>query len=83
MYTCMVLPQTTKLLWCPERESITPTRDLLATTGDYLRIWNVAPGNPPKLEALLNNVGIRDSTCVTLSAALAIMMLLTHFENPD
>ncbi len=41
-------------MWCPESEPATPDRDLLATTGDYLRIWNVSPQGP-KLEALLNN----------------------------
>lgn len=49
-----LLRQATKLMWCPEREPVSPTRDLLATTGDYLRIWNVSPQGP-KLEALLNN----------------------------
>lgn len=41
-------------MWCPDKAPATPSRDLLATTGDYLRIWNVSPQGP-KLEALLNN----------------------------
>lgn len=41
-------------MWCPDKVPATPSRDLLATTGDYLRIWNVSPQGP-KLEALLNN----------------------------
>jgi WD repeat-containing protein 68 len=45
----------TKIMWCPDREPVSPQRDLLATTGDYLRIWNCS-GSEPKLEALLNNV---------------------------
>jgi WD repeat-containing protein 68 len=45
----------TKIMWCPDREPVSPQRDLLATTGDYLRIWNVNSGEA-KLEALLNNV---------------------------
>ncbi|KAM3575267.1 hypothetical protein VYU27_002853 [Nannochloropsis oceanica] len=44
----------TKVMWCPDREPVSPQRDLLATTGDYLRIWNCS-GSEPKLEALLNN----------------------------
>jgi len=46
--------QATKVMWCPEREPST-SKDLLATTGDYLRIWNLG-GPTPKQEALLNNV---------------------------
>lgn len=48
--------QATKLMWCPDKDPVSPTRDLLATTGDYLRIWNITPQGP-KLESLLNNVG--------------------------
>eukprot|EP00586_Coscinodiscus_wailesii_P006935 CAMPEP_0172492164 /NCGR_PEP_ID=MMETSP1066-20121228/23205_1 /TAXON_ID=671091 /ORGANISM="Coscinodiscus wailesii, Strain CCMP2513" /LENGTH=387 /DNA_ID=CAMNT_0013261623 /DNA_START=33 /DNA_END=1196 /DNA_ORIENTATION=- len=49
----------TKILWSPDRSS--SSRDLLATTGDYLRIWNVADDGSGrgtllhKKEALLNN----------------------------
>lgn len=49
----------TKILWSPDRSG--SARDLLATTGDYLRIWNVADDGSgmgtllPKKEALLNN----------------------------
>ena len=45
---------TTKIMWMPD-----PTgsrRDLLATTGDYLRLWNVMDNKSVRLEALLNNV---------------------------
>lgn len=50
----------TKILWSPEKN--TSARDLVATTGDYLRIWNLSDdgsGNGtliPKKEVLLNNV---------------------------
>ena len=39
-------------------------KDLLATTGDYLRVWNVTDDGSgrgtliPKKEALLNNVSL-------------------------
>lgn len=39
-------------------------KDLLATTGDYLRVWNVTDDGSgrgtliPKKEALLNNVSV-------------------------
>ena len=52
----------TKILWSPDRGA---GKDLLATTGDYLRVWNVVDtkdGAPPadgpggvKMVALLNN----------------------------
>ena len=50
----------TKILWSPDRSG--NSKDLLATTGDYLRIWNVTDDGSglgtllPKKEALLNNV---------------------------
>ena len=52
----------TKILWSPDRGA---GRDLLATTGDYLRVWNVVdtkdansadgPSGGVKMVALLNN----------------------------
>ena len=51
----------TKLGWVPDREGSRP--DLLATSGDYLRLWRVAddPGGQQgvHLEKLLNNVSGR------------------------
>jgi DDB1- and CUL4-associated factor 7 len=44
---------TTKILWAPEAAA--REKDLLATTGDYLRLWRVTPDDT-KLECLLNNV---------------------------
>jgi len=49
----------TKILWSPDRSN--GSRDLLATTGDYLRIWNVSDDGSGrgtlkhKREVLLNN----------------------------
>uniref|UniRef100_A0A7S1UZE1 Uncharacterized protein n=1 Tax=Grammatophora oceanica TaxID=210454 RepID=A0A7S1UZE1_9STRA len=52
----------TKVLWSPPNNSQSQgSKDLLATTGDYLRIWNVADDESgrgtlqPRKEALLNN----------------------------
>ena len=47
----------TKIMWSPD---VRNQKDLLATTGDYLRVWNVnddgSGGNfNPKKECLLNN----------------------------
>ena len=44
----------TKILWSPDRTS---RRDLLATTGDYLRVWSVpeVANEPVEMVALLNN----------------------------
>ena len=44
---------TTKIMWMPDQTG--NRRDLLATTGDYLRLWNVSEKSV-RLEALLNNV---------------------------
>lgn len=56
----------TKILWSPDRSMNSP--DLLATTGDYLRIWKVTDDGSgrgtlhPHKEALLNNVRTYKST---------------------
>ncbi len=43
---------TTKIMWIPDSKGIYP--DLLATSGDYLRVWRA--GEPDtRLECLLNN----------------------------
>jgi len=47
---------TTKIMWMPDR--IGSREDLLATTGDYLRLWKMPPdgsGDQIRMEALLNN----------------------------
>ena len=49
----------TKILWSPD---VSATKDLLATTGDYLRVWSVTDDGSgtgtvtPTKVALLNNV---------------------------
>lgn len=44
----------TKLMWAPEKLAL--QRDLLATTGDYLRLWRVGNDSKVKEECVLNNV---------------------------
>ena len=50
---------TTKILWAPE--ALAREKDLLATTGDYLRLWQIMPGDSEAKEitpvGLFNNVG--------------------------
>ncbi|KPP76720.1 DDB1- and CUL4-associated factor 7-like [Scleropages formosus] len=43
---------TTKIMWIPDTKGVYP--DLLATSGDYLRIWRVSD-TETRLECLLNN----------------------------
>mgnify|MGYP002715621066 CR=1 FL=1 len=45
---------TTKIMWIPDAKGIYP--DLLATSGDYLRIWKCTDTQETRLECLLNNV---------------------------
>ena len=50
----------TKIMWAPPKFHTTemglgPDRDMLATTGDYLRLWNVDEDNKCELKAALNN----------------------------
>lgn len=44
---------TSKIMWVPDTKCMFP--DLLATSGDYLRIWRVHEDNEVKNECLLNN----------------------------
>lgn len=46
---------TTKIMWIPDAKGIFP--DLLATSGDYLRVWR-CNDNETRLECLLNNVSL-------------------------
>lgn len=46
---------TTRIKWIPDPSGA--RRDLLATTGDYLRIWQIQDNKAARLECLLNNVG--------------------------
>eukprot|EP01125_Pyxidicula_operculata_P015831 TRINITY_DN5393_c0_g1_i1.p1 TRINITY_DN5393_c0_g1~~TRINITY_DN5393_c0_g1_i1.p1 ORF type:complete len:329 (-),score=46.99 TRINITY_DN5393_c0_g1_i1:88-1074(-) len=43
----------TKIMWLPDKSSTRP--DLLATTGDYLRVWKVNSDNSVEQKSLLNN----------------------------
>jgi DDB1- and CUL4-associated factor 7 len=43
----------TRIMWAPEAAS--RDKDLLATAGDYLRLWQVFPDGDTKMESLLNN----------------------------
>lgn len=45
----------TKLMFIPDKECTRP--DLLATTGEFLRIWRINEDNV-QLERLLNNVSL-------------------------
>lgn len=44
----------TKIMWMPDPNGA--RRDMLATTGDYLRLWSVVDNKSVRLEGLLNNV---------------------------
>ncbi|KAL6048147.1 DDB1- and CUL4-associated factor 7 [Balamuthia mandrillaris] len=44
---------TTKIMWVPD--STGTLSDLVGTTGDYMRIWQVAPEGDVQLKCLLNN----------------------------
>lgn len=44
---------TTKIMWAPR--ALANTKDLLATTGDYLRIWSVGDAEEVTMVSYLNN----------------------------
>jgi WD repeat-containing protein 68 len=45
---------TTKIMWLPDKTG--SKEDLVATTGDYLRLWHVMDVAPIKMMCLLNTV---------------------------
>jgi WD repeat-containing protein 68 len=49
----------TKVMWAPAKHALMESADLLATTGDYLRLWSSSYGdesdNRVEMKALLNN----------------------------
>ena len=64
---------TTRIQWAPE--SMSDSRDLLATSGDYLRLWHVQGDGEVKQECVFKNVreqrggGVRPGlTCAKLQA---------------
>lgn len=44
----------TKVMWAPPKTNLSSS-DLLATTGDYLRLWNVSEKNTTEMKGVLNN----------------------------
>ncbi|KAK4337272.1 hypothetical protein RND71_043270 [Anisodus tanguticus] len=44
---------STKIVWIPDPKGVYP--DLLATSGDYLRVWKITENFETRLECLLNN----------------------------
>uniref|UniRef100_A0A1I8FSU3 DDB1- and CUL4-associated factor 7 n=1 Tax=Macrostomum lignano TaxID=282301 RepID=A0A1I8FSU3_9PLAT len=46
---------TTRIMWMPDSKGSAGSADLLATSGDYLRVWRVVSDTETKLECLLNN----------------------------
>ena len=48
----------TKVMWAPAKHNLGATTDLLATTGDYLRLWSTSidgSDNKVEMKAHLNN----------------------------
>lgn len=45
----------TKIMWAPKKQAIAQSFDLLATTGDYLRLWKIDDNSKVSLGCLLNN----------------------------
>ncbi|KAJ1391080.1 WD40-repeat-containing domain protein, partial [Ochromonadaceae sp. CCMP2298] len=44
----------TKVMWAPSKHYLAGS-DLLATTGDYLRLWNLSSENTVEMKGVLNN----------------------------
>jgi WD repeat-containing protein 68 len=55
----------TKLMWYPDRLGYNKGQDLIASTGDFLRIWELNGNGGANLKALLNNKSIETSSPLT------------------
>lgn len=56
---------TTKVAWIPDPDSSHP--DLIGTTGDFLRLWEIDQNGNPKLKCLLDN-NKQSEFCAPLTA---------------
>lgn len=45
----------TKVMWAPASHTSSSQSDLIATTGDYLRLWNFGSSNNVDMKVVLNN----------------------------
>lgn len=73
---------TTNIMWAPNKKGgVNVEKDLLATTGDYLRIWSIGDDDEVHLEGLLNNVR-RGSGGVGACVCLCVFSVLTPILFP-
>lgn len=66
----------TKVMWIPPKHNLT-AHDLIATTGDYLRLWNIDADNKVELKGVLNNnkhAGSKTNSIVRIHAVYVIML---------
>lgn len=81
----------TKILWSPD---VSATKDLLATTGDYLRVWSATDDGSgtgmliPKKVALLNNVCTEKkcaavAVCRTMKISHRLLFTLVLLEQDE
>jgi hypothetical protein len=68
----------TKIMWMPDKMGT--HSDLLATTGDYLRLWEVGD-NGVELKSLLNNVSARKM--IDNVSRVYQNFVLTHFPSTE
>ena len=72
---------TTKIMWIPDQTAQLP--DLVATSGDYLRLWRVTESQV-RQECMLNNVSQLEinitinTITATFSLSLSVHLSLTH-----
>ena len=57
---------TTKILWAPE--ALAAQKDLLATTGDYLRLWSVGGDGDVRFERVFNNNNKNSEYCAPVTS---------------
>jgi WD repeat-containing protein 68 len=60
----------TKVMWAPPKHNLTSS-DLLATTGDYLRLWSLSDKNTTEMKGVLNNNKHAGTSSTSLSLSHA------------
>lgn len=74
----------TKLMWLPSTNTHQP--DLLATTGDYLRLWEPdsnKTGGEFKLKVCLNNVRLFCTAYVAFQKIFYSFTKISHFSEQE
>lgn len=70
---------TTKIMFAPEE--LASHRDIMITTGDYLRIWNIMDNKEARQEAIMTNVSFGTAVGVDMHLWLGLVRFVAVKQN--